>query len=64
MKIKLHYKSISEVVGVDDVGLITLLDELEQRQLNIVCDKFIDREQHVAARGFTFLASARARAAI
>ena len=41
MKIKLHYKSISEVVGVDEVGLITLLDELEQRQLNIVCDKFI-----------------------
>ena len=41
MKIKLHYKSISEVVGVDDVGLITLLDEYEQRQLNIVCDKFV-----------------------
>ena len=41
MKVKLHYKSISEVVGIDDAGLITLLDELEQRQLNIVCDKFI-----------------------
>ena len=41
MKIKLHYKSISEVVGVDEVGLITLLDDLEQRQLNIVCDKFV-----------------------
>lgn len=41
MKIKLHYKSISEVVGVSDVGLITLLDEFEQRQLNIICDKFM-----------------------
>lgn len=36
---KLKFKSVSEIVGTDDVGLLLLVTEDEQRQLSIVCDK-------------------------
>lgn len=38
-KIRLKFKSVAEIVGSADVALITLTDELEQRQLTIVCDQ-------------------------
>ena len=36
---KLKFKSVSEIVGSEDVGLLVLVTENEQRQLSIVCDK-------------------------
>lgn len=38
-KIKLHFHSVSEIVGTKDVGLLILLDEDEKRQLTIACDR-------------------------
>ena len=37
--VKLRFKSVSEIVGNDDVGLLVLVTEDEHRQLTIVCDK-------------------------
>ena len=37
--VKLRFKSVSEIVGNDDVGLLVLVTEDERRQLTIVCDK-------------------------
>ncbi len=37
--VKLYYRSVSEIVGNDDVGLLVLVTEDERRQLTIVCDK-------------------------
>lgn len=38
-KVRLHFQSISEIVGTEEIGLLVLLDEAEQRQLTIACDK-------------------------
>ena len=37
--VKLKFKSVAEIVGTDDVGLLVLVTEDEQRQLTIICDK-------------------------
>ena len=37
--VKLRFKSVSEIVGNDEVGLLVLVTEDERRQLTIVCDK-------------------------
>lgn len=39
-KIKLKYMGIQQMVNNQEVGIICLSDELETRQLSIVCDKF------------------------
>jgi bifunctional DNase/RNase len=38
-KIKLKIKGVSEIVGTSELGILILTDELENRQLSIVCDK-------------------------
>lgn len=37
--VKLIFKGITEIVGIDDLSMILLTDEDEQRQLAIVCDR-------------------------
>lgn len=37
-KIRLTVKSVTEIVGNKDVGLVVLVDENEQRQIAIPCD--------------------------
>ena len=38
-KVKVNFKSISEIVGTSDIGLLVLVDEKEERQLAVTCDK-------------------------
>ena len=38
-KVRLIIKSVTEIVGSDDVGLLILVDEQQQRQLTIPCDR-------------------------
>ncbi len=38
-KIKLKFKSISEIVGSPGLALLVLTDEAEKRQISIVCDQ-------------------------
>lgn len=38
-KVRLIFKSVTEIVGSDDVGLLILVDEQQQRQLTIPCDR-------------------------
>ena len=35
---------MAEIVGSDDVALLTLTDELEQKQLSVVCEKSMARQ--------------------
>ena len=37
--IKLKFKSVEQMVNNHAIGLVVLTDELETRQLNIVCDE-------------------------
>lgn len=43
-KIKLKFIGISEVIGIDDVSLLTLVDEEEHRQLIVTCDKAMSKQ--------------------
>lgn len=38
-KIRLKFRSVSEIVGSKEIGLLILVDEYEQRQLAVTCDK-------------------------
>lgn len=38
-KVRLIFKSVTEIVGSDDVGLLILVDEQQRRQLTIPCDR-------------------------
>lgn len=38
-KEKLIFKGVSEIVGTDDLALLTLTDEAKKRQISIVCDR-------------------------
>ena len=38
-KVRLKFHSIGEIVGSDELGIITLVDEPQERMLTIVCDK-------------------------
>lgn len=38
-KVKLKLLGISEILGVDDVALLGLVDEAQERQLIVTCDK-------------------------
>lgn len=38
-KVKLKLLGISEILGIDDVALLGLLDEPQERQLVVTCDK-------------------------
>jgi Uncharacterized conserved protein len=48
-RVKLHFKSVADIVGTTEVSLITLTDEYEQRQITIVCDKMMARQLSVRA---------------
>lgn len=37
--VRLKFHSIGEIVGSDELGIITLVDEPQERMLTIVCDK-------------------------
>jgi len=43
-RIRLKFKSISEIVGSDEMGLLILTDETDQRQIAVPCDKAMIRE--------------------
>ncbi len=43
-KIQLHFKSITQIVGSERLGLIILVDNEERRQISIVCDKAIQSQ--------------------
>ena len=38
-RVKLIFKSISEIVGTTDIGLLVLVYEQEERQIVVTCDK-------------------------
>ena len=38
-KIQVHFGGVSEIVGSSDIGLLTLLNEDETRELVVTCDK-------------------------
>ncbi len=38
-KIRVRFKSISEIVGSKDIGLLILVDDTELRQIVVTCDK-------------------------
>lgn len=38
-KERLIFKGVSEIVGTEDLGLLILTDEANERQITIVCDK-------------------------
>lgn len=38
-RIRLMFKSVSEIVGSEKIGLLILVDEQEERQIAIPCDK-------------------------
>lgn len=38
-RIKLVFKGVSEIVGSEDLGVLVLTDEKEQRQITFVCDR-------------------------
>ena len=40
-KIPLRFKSISQIVGNEKLGLLILVDSEERRQLAIPCDEFM-----------------------
>lgn len=40
-RIKLQIKGISEIVGSDDMALLVLVDETDERQLIVLCDDVI-----------------------
>lgn len=40
-RIKLQVKGISEIVGSDDMALLVLVDETDERQLIVLCDDVI-----------------------
>ena len=46
-RVRLVYKSLSEVIDSEGVGIITLTDEDETRALNVVCDQTIGRQLHL-----------------
>jgi uncharacterized protein len=51
-RVRLNFKGVSEIVGTEEVGLLILLDEGEQNQLSITCDRlmleqFMVRMSHV-----------------
>lgn len=39
-RVRLLFKSVSEIVGTQDIGLLVLTDDAEQRQVVMPCDKF------------------------
>lgn len=43
-RIKLVIQGVAEIVGSDDVSLITLTDEQQLKQLSVVCDKTTARQ--------------------
>ena len=38
-RVRLKFHSIGEIVGTEELGIITLVDEPQERMLTIVCDK-------------------------
>lgn len=42
-RIKLSILGISEIVGLDDISLLVLIDDMKDRQLVVTCDKAMSR---------------------
>lgn len=49
--VRLIVKSVSEIVGTSQLGLLTLTDEAEERQITIVCDKTMAMQIELRMRG-------------
>lgn len=45
--VKMKILAIAEIMGNADVGVISLIDESEQRMLGIICDKLMKQELHL-----------------
>lgn len=43
-KVKIIFKGITEIVGDSEMGLLVLTDEIETRQVAIICDRHIEYE--------------------
>ena len=43
-KIKLRLQGLSEIVGIEDISLLSLVDEGEERQLVVTCDQAMRKE--------------------
>lgn len=50
-RVKLKLMGISEVVGIDDVSLLALVDEAEERQLIVACDKMMGKQIQLRMMG-------------
>lgn len=37
--VRLYFKGVSEIVGTDDLYVLMLTDETEDRQITVVCDR-------------------------
>ena len=40
-RVRLLFKNVSEIVGTKNIGLLIMVDEFQQNQLTIPCDKGI-----------------------
>ena len=43
-KIQIFFKGITEIVGGSNMGLLVLTNQLEDKQIAIVCDKIMVHE--------------------
>ncbi|MDD4533522.1 MAG: UvrB/UvrC motif-containing protein [Prevotella sp.] len=54
-RIRLIFRSVSEIVGTKDIGLLVLTDSNEQRQVALPCDKLVLHEFGVRMNKTPFL---------
>ena len=50
-RIRLKFKSVTEIVGTDEIGLLILVDESELRQIAITCDRMMLEQFHLRLSG-------------
>lgn len=46
-KIQIFFKGITEIVGGSNMGLLVLTNQLEDKQIAIVCDKIMVHELNI-----------------
>lgn len=49
-KIRLHFVSVSEIVGTDDLALMILCDTQHERQISIVCSRSVAAELDIRVK--------------
>ena len=49
-KIRLHFVSVSEIMGTDDLALMILCDDMHERQISIVCSRAVAVELDMRVR--------------